>query len=177
MNGPDRHRTEFERRRYDGGPAPSRNTGISMGDAKAAAEKAAREQTCDHCGYDPGGASATREELTRVESRLVHSCSRHQTPPVDPVALCPDCLDDHDPEAEFVERQRERDEVVVRFECDIIETAEEPDVQTIEEEVQTGWEDGEPVYETEELEVPGQDTRARIPVECDCGAAIKAVYD
>lgn len=164
------------------------NPQITPEEAKAMAAEAMRETTCAHCGYDPGDAKATRDELGQYESRFVHDCPRHQMPPAKPMPLCDDCAADHDPEAEYRQQKRESDTTFVMFECGIVESAETPEPETITENVQVGWENegepaqsdaglGEPIYEEKEIELPRQDTRPRIPAHCECGAPIDEVMD
>lgn len=135
-----------EARRYDGGPAPKRNAGVGIGDAKAAAEEARRNATCDHCDHDD------YEDLKMVQSSYQHGCSAHQHPDPDPLRLCPDCREDHNPEEDFISEKRESETVYALYECGIVLSASEPDVE--------GYGHREP---------------PSVPVECRCGAEIEEV--
>lgn len=149
MNGPGR--------RYDGAPAPPRNAGVTAGDMKAAAREAKENAECDHCGHDD------YDDLKRVAKTYIHDCPRHQAPDPRPILLCDDCREDHDPEAEFRERMRERDKVIAIYECGIGHAAEEPDPDMVD------------VGDGEMVEAPWSDPTEQIAVRCDCGAEIDEI--
>lgn len=142
-----------EANRYDGAPAPDRNVGISIGDAKAAAEEARENASCDHCDEDD------YEDLKKVAKHHQHDCSAHQHAPPEPLLLCSDCREEHTPEEDFIERLREADDVRVLYECGIARSAEQPDVP-----------DDAPKNH------PSVDTRGRIPATCRCGAHIEEIF-
>lgn len=159
-----------ESNRYDGAPAPRRNAGVSIGDARALAEEQKRRASCDHCDHD------NWEDLKMVSSVYTHDCRRSQAPDPDPIYLCSDCQEDHNPEEDYVQRFRDRDDTYVRYDCGIIRGTREPDLETIEDEQQVGWtDDGEPIMETVEIPIPGQDPSPLIATTCECGAEIDEV--
>jgi len=62
-------------RRYDGAPAPKRNTGVGVADALSAAEDAKRDAQCDNCGHD------NYNDLKRAAGAHHHTCSFYQSAP------------------------------------------------------------------------------------------------
>ena len=122
-------------------------------------EQMIRDLTCDHCG-EPNDDGET---VSTVARNYHHDCPANQQPWGDTIHLCRDCRDDHDPEADYVARFRERDDAYVRFACGIVEKAETPEPPMIE------------VGDGEEVPHPHADTRPRVPIECQCGAALDGV--
>lgn len=121
-------------------------------------EQERKSYECEHCG----------EKNEDLDHRMAmphyfHDCPAYQQPDPEPIWLCKECKADHDPEADFLERQREREETVVLYKCGMVDVAEEPEVETVE-------------YRGEEVPHPHADARERIPVECVCGAAIDEVF-
>jgi len=78
------HDLPSEANRYDGSPAPSRNTGVGIADAKAAAEEARENAECEHCGEDD------YDDLKQVPKQ---SDNGNPRAPPEPIMLCSDCRD------------------------------------------------------------------------------------
>lgn len=142
--------TPTEQRRYDGAPAPPRNAGVGIGDARAAAEDARREASCEHCDEDDW------ECLKPVPRSHVHHCDVHQKEPPDPIILCDDCREDHTPFEAFCDSLREADEVKVLFECGVAESLEQP--------------------ESDDARPSKWGPREKIPARCLCNAEIEEVF-
>lgn len=162
-----------EQRRYDGAPAPKRNAGITAADAKAMAKEARENATCDHCDSDESW-----DDLTRVSKHYVHGCSDRQKPPGEPVQLCNDCLEEHDPEQDYIDRQVDDNSTQVRYECGLFADAECEDPPTMEVEETVGYDDnGDPITEVVEIEEPlPYKPTPKAPVKCSCGAEIDEIF-
>jgi len=141
-------------RRYDGAPAPKRNTGVGVADALSAAEDAKRDAQCDNCGHD------NYNDLKRAAGAHHHTCSFYQSAPPNPKLLCDKCREDHSPTEDLHEKLRESDDVEVLFECGISESMKSPNTTDGEEPLP-----------------PASRKRPKIPAECKCGAGIEEVFN
>lgn len=144
-------------------------------EAKREHRKFLREEGCSQC--DENDPDVLEETFPRQ-----HNCPGAQAPPPEPTLFCEDCKPENIWEWQIEQRletYRDVDDVVgvAIYECDIIAPIRLPEPPTVEVEEMVGCdEEGNPVYETVEIE----DTRERVVPNVDvkhvrCGARIEDI--
>lgn len=149
-----RNNQPSESNRYDGAPAPKREQPAppSQSEIKRQHREHLASEGCHICGHDDP------DELVEERPRT-HDCPVHQSPHPEPRVVCES---GHASKAarwwqDVQARATDRGMAVVVYACHITAVADQPD----QNEVLTRHGYSQP--------------RGRIPVECECGAAVETI--